>query len=295
MKAIGKHEVIARIAGPGLVLAAVFALVLSGSCVVRAQASATSAAPPAAPPAKAASSAQAGQAVSPGKRQPGGTHEGIKVHGHWMIEVRSLDGKLVSHTEFENSLYTGGYPYTTPGAYLSRTLTQGEWGITLSGSPAPCSATIPFTFATGYAYQPTRFAFGGPFCVLSEITPPAAIEPQNCAAAPSSGCSQNLKVSTDSSGNLTLMGSVVAADSGTISQVQTILSTCAPGVSPAACASETSPDDVHDDYLNAFTAATMPTSNTPSTPCGGAGQISCAVNVPAAGDTINVSVTISFQ
>ena len=292
MKTNGTHEVIARIAGPGLVLGAVFALVLSGSSVVRAQSSATSPAVPAATPAKAAPAARP---ASPAKRQPGGTHESIKVHGHWMIEVKEPSGKLISHTEFENSLYTPAYPNTTPSGYLSRTFTQGEWGITLSGSPTPCPATIPFTFATGFAYLRTEFAFGGPFCVLSEITPPAAIEPQNCAAAPSSGCSQNLKVATDSSGNLTLIGSVVAAGPGTISQVQTILSTCAPTVSPSACASETSPDNVSYDYLNAFTAATLPASSTGATPCGGAGQISCAVNVPAAGDSINVSVTISFQ
>ena len=90
------------------------------------------------------------------------------------------------------------------------------------------------------------------------------------------------------------MGSVVAASSGTISQVQTILSTCAPSVSPTVCASEANPDDVNDDYLDAFTSATLPQSGG-ATPCGGTGQISCAVTVPAAGDTINVQVTISFQ
>ena len=35
---------------------------------------------------------------------PRGEHEGIKVHGHWTIEVKNPDGKLVSHTEFENAL-----------------------------------------------------------------------------------------------------------------------------------------------------------------------------------------------
>lgn len=31
-------------------------------------------------------------------------HEGIKVHGHWTIEVRNSDGTLATHREFENSL-----------------------------------------------------------------------------------------------------------------------------------------------------------------------------------------------
>jgi hypothetical protein len=34
--------------------------------------------------------------------------EGIKVHGHWMIDLRNPDGKLVEHRDFYNSLVTGG-------------------------------------------------------------------------------------------------------------------------------------------------------------------------------------------
>jgi hypothetical protein len=30
--------------------------------------------------------------------------EGIKVHGHWTIDVRNADGTLASHNEFENAL-----------------------------------------------------------------------------------------------------------------------------------------------------------------------------------------------
>jgi hypothetical protein len=33
-----------------------------------------------------------------------GPHEGIKVHGHWVIDVRNPDGSLVTHHEFENAL-----------------------------------------------------------------------------------------------------------------------------------------------------------------------------------------------
>ena len=32
---------------------------------------------------------------------------GIKVHGHWAIDVRNADGTPVSHTEFENALTSG--------------------------------------------------------------------------------------------------------------------------------------------------------------------------------------------
>jgi len=306
MKTIGKYKVIARIAGPGLVLGAVFAMVLSGSSVGRAQASVGSPAVPAATPAKAAPGAQAGHPVAPAERQPAGTHEGIKVHGHWMIEVRSPDGKLLSHTEFENSLNPGAQGgaqvlplFFTATDAASSSYTPGEWGILL-GDPtsSPCASTI-----SAYAFnnfgagggQTVGFVFNPPYCVLSQLAPPAAIYPLNCTPAPNTGCSYNLKVGNPNSGGLALTGSVVSASAGTISQVQTVLSICGPQTAPSACPTETSPDFLLRDYVLIFTDASLPQSSTSGTPCGGAGQISCAVNVPAAGDTINVQVTISFQ
>ena len=35
-------------------------------------------------------------------------HDGIKIHGHWVIDVRNPDGKVVQHRDFENSLVTNG-------------------------------------------------------------------------------------------------------------------------------------------------------------------------------------------
>jgi hypothetical protein len=298
MRTNGTHEVIARIAGPGFVLAAVFALALSGSSVARAQASATS-------PAKAAPAAQTVQPAVPANRQSGGTHEGIKVHGHWMIEVREPGGKLISHTEFENSLFGPGGAAILPMLFTATetggfAYTPGEWGVLL-GDPSspPCSAGLNYPFKDINLANPILAftPFVGGVCALAQLAPPAAIYPGNCSPAPNSGCSYNLQVGQNTQGNLTLTGSVVSSSAGTISQVQTLLSTCSGKIAPAACPTETSPDDlspIGGDYVLAFTAATLPQSGG-ATPCGGTGQISCAVTVPAAGDTINVSVTISFQ
>lgn len=66
----------------------------------------------------------------------GGPKEGIKVHGHWTIEVRNPDGKLVTHREFENGLSS-----TAPlAALLGRTKTVGAWAIKLfsNGSQELC-------------------------------------------------------------------------------------------------------------------------------------------------------------
>jgi hypothetical protein len=296
MKTNGTHEVIARIAGPGLVLAALFALVLSGSSVVRAQSRATSPPAPAAAPAKAAPAAQVAHPATPAKGQPGGTHEGIKVHGHWMIEVRSPDGKLLSHTEFENSFYGTNLPVQ----FLNQTFTPGEWGILL-GDPStpPCSANFAYPFNINNPGLANQVEYNGPFCVITQLAPPAAIYPINCGSGASSGCSSNLQVGSNISpaqGILTLSGKVTSETAGTISVVQTVISTCGPTVGPSACWKETSPDSYSNaDIVETFTGTPLPSSNTPTTPCGGTGQISCAVNVPAAGDTINVQVTISFQ
>jgi len=52
-------------------------------------------------------------AVAAGQQpQPAGTgrapQEGIKLHGHWVIEVRNSDGTLASRHEFDNSLTPTG-------------------------------------------------------------------------------------------------------------------------------------------------------------------------------------------
>jgi len=40
-------------------------------------------------------------------RPSGGLAQGIKVHGHWVIEVRNPDGAIASRHEFDNSLTQG--------------------------------------------------------------------------------------------------------------------------------------------------------------------------------------------
>jgi hypothetical protein len=65
------------------------------------------------------------------KQRTGDPHEGIKVHGHWTIEVRNADGTLVTHREFENSLWSGGGDGVLVSA-LSRQFVNGLWMIGLN-------------------------------------------------------------------------------------------------------------------------------------------------------------------
>ena len=72
-----------------------------------------------------------------------GPQEGIKVHGHWVIDIRQPDGTLVSHHEFENALQPDARGFLV--AVLARAITPGRWRIGLEGGcryqgiPVKCS------------------------------------------------------------------------------------------------------------------------------------------------------------
>jgi hypothetical protein len=67
----------------------------------------------------------------------------IKVHGHWIIEVRNPDGSLATREEFENALTPGtnGGQLVIAGL-LARESTPGRWWITLG---KPFSSSAPAT------------------------------------------------------------------------------------------------------------------------------------------------------
>jgi len=84
---------------------------------------------------------------SPGERQGadrGKSGEGIKVHGHWVLEVHNPDGSLVSRTEFENSL-TQNTASPFLASLLARNVSIGFWSIVLASNAGtnPCSVNSP--------------------------------------------------------------------------------------------------------------------------------------------------------
>lgn len=94
-----------------------------------------------APLPQAAAATVAGLADT-GPGRGGGSSEGIKVHGHWTIEVRETDGRLVSRTEFENALGLDGAAVLR--SVLARTNSFGFWQISLSSttSTQPCAPSF---------------------------------------------------------------------------------------------------------------------------------------------------------
>lgn len=269
MKTNGKHEVIARIAGTGLVLAALFAMVFSSSIAGRAQTSATTPAVPAATPAKAAPASQPSQATAPGKRQPGGNHEGITIHGHWTIEVRNPDGKLVTHREFENGLSTiPGNGASLLSALLSHLIVGGSWAVYLEDPTQAHGIQIAEANSQAYTSCVNLDAQNGFFACST--TPLSLVGPIIAA-------NQLVSVST-----FTLEGSgtVPASFPGTIGFVSTVTFPCGSNLSISQCYTS---GGIFGNGLT-FTSRTLDGLN------------GDPVAVPVtAGQAVAVTVVISFQ
>ena len=62
--------------------------------------------------------------------------DGIKVHGHWAIDVRNPDGTLSSHNEFENALINGGQALAV---ILSKAAPVGVWRVRLLAGDGVCT------------------------------------------------------------------------------------------------------------------------------------------------------------
>lgn len=154
-----------------------------------------------------------------------GQHEGIKVHGHWTIEVRNPDGTLVTHREFENS-YSGGAYFAT---ILSRSGSVGFWQINLSGNIC----------------QP-----GGIGCLVAEPNYPLETGPN---------IFRNLAISLFTNPNsipnstLILSGNATASFSGSIQAVDTENVVCAPMQASGVC------PEAPGQFVFTVTSATLPT------------------------------------
>jgi hypothetical protein len=76
--------------------------------------------------------------------EQGGTGEGIKVHGHWTIEVRNADGTLESRREVENALviWTAG-GQTLLAGLLANYYSDPIWFVSLYGPDINGNTTGP--------------------------------------------------------------------------------------------------------------------------------------------------------
>jgi hypothetical protein len=103
-------------------------------------------------PGIAASACQADMEANEAKPS-GGPGEGIKVHGHWTIDVRNPDGTLASHYDFENSLLsTGGAALSSS---LARTGVIGSWKVVLLTTSASVLGALSETSSNLTVGAPT--------------------------------------------------------------------------------------------------------------------------------------------
>ena len=141
-----------------------------------------------------------------------GPREGIKVHGHWTIDVLNPDGALVTHHEFENALDQFGA--VRLAELLARLKVPGVWNIGL--------------WQVGVARKPCPSYFNGA-CVIGEVgsTDPEAQFKTMTVSVPASGPNQ---------GKLVLSGNATVEADGDIYTVYTDHGYCAGSVAPASCA-----------------------------------------------------------
>jgi hypothetical protein len=137
----------------------------------------------------------------------GGPQEGIKVHGHWVIEVRNPDGSLAHRREFENTLNPVGK--SVLAALLSRNASPGTWSVAVFDGLCPVNAVGStvcrlFDSATGFSGTANDF-----------IT-----------------LTTTLSLPGDA---VILSGSFTAANSGNVTGVATGLGTCPATQAPGNC------------------------------------------------------------
>ncbi len=162
---------------------------------------------PALPPGALTWGAGGQQAAAP---KPASTlNQGLKMHGHWIIDIKDPDGTLVQHHEFENSVQYDGQNYLV--GLMSGYGAAGPWeiyftnaGATTAGSPCN-SGSYPYcAIVYSTATMPGQFACTLYTCAGGlTITPTFGVGP-----------------------TLTLSGSIAATQAGSIGFVGTGMNAC---------------------------------------------------------------------
>ena len=128
--------------------------------------------------------------------------EGIKVHGHWTIDIKNPNGTLVSHREFDNALQTDGQ--TSLAKILTRGTNPLGWVVILSDAATNSALVLEEASLTN--------AFG-----------------QSILPFPVNGVLSVAEATTSGKDTVVLYGSFQSPTALTISLVQSWLITQAPG------------------------------------------------------------------
>ena len=311
------------LASAALVFAAVFVFSSGAAAAVSVRTQQKKAAASAAVAAKTAAPVQSkAVAAKPAASPAKGMSTGITVHGHWVIVVKNPDGKVTARREFENTVQPLGETYlasllagnNSPGG-LSILLNGAGFSPNVNGNAGSVNVTtlgfaeagpcLPFTNSYNIA---SGGLSSGTACLITagvDATGSSTLLGVVCSEIPSpSPCSTNLTTTAPAlaiinlyaglpansgSTQLVLSGSVLATSSRTgeyVTDVETVFSACTLGTTPGECVSESnSAASQNAEALGLFTQR----------PLNGAAGTATAPVPWSPGQTIAVTVTISFQ
>ncbi len=183
--------------------------------------------------------------------------EGIKVHGHWIIDVKDKDGKIVEHRDFQNSLDP-----TFGGLILARLL---------NGSFVASDIEI---VASGNSFSQTMYVSG-------------SASASGCGSTCLPNATETLVINNNGVATLALTGQFTPSAAQTITTVATAVETCS--ISGNSAPLPVTPRDCHAatgiSAQNAgYSLASYPFTGTNIAPLS-----------MAAGQTLAISVTLSFS
>jgi len=170
------------------------------------------------------------ETTKPGKA---GT-EGIKVHGRWVLELKSAEGKLVERREFNNSLVTGGGSLSGDqvlASLLSGVVAPGGMGIAFISGTTTGLDTSSFCNIGNGAQAPVP---AGIHCFPFAVAGTALNSNVDQTQFASAQQGLTTSVSFSPSVNIVLSGNFVVLSSynlTSISAVQTYVALCVPGAS----------------------------------------------------------------
>ncbi len=214
---------------------------------------------------------QPGAGVQTGdvKKDPATMNLGLKMHGHWVIDVKNPDGTLVQHRDFQNAL-SGGAQGILIGL-LAGYYTPSDYMIVLgpSSGAGPCVAT---------------FQFCGIAKSLSSVTAQAYCGAYYCGV----GLNTAYNFGTNFGGpySMVLSGSITSNQTGAVGTVYTIYGMCG-----------SSPQNPLTNPTTPLTVSTATCQATPSStwvgPLSGT-SLGTPISV-VSGQIIQVTVTITFS
>jgi hypothetical protein len=233
--------------------------------------------------------------------------QGIKIHGHWVIQVKNADGTLGERREFDNSLTTvGGSEISGDqvlGMLLSGNAVTGDPAVAFSNNTAAVSDPGPICLNTD-----GKIAAGGPGCGLLTTTESLLYSNSGNTLSASGSVAQtglSMLASVSPAVTWVLSGTyTVVANQTTIGTVQTLISVCSQTLGTAPI--RTTSNNYYTGISSFRSAPSSPSTcdladwaanTTPFSPR--IGTLTSTIVTPALtvtpGQLVQVTVTISFS